>query len=63
MSCVDDYEAIRRRAEEIRAEQNLALTGTSASVVFTGVPTGGSSATISVYDLPPYTPTDIDYCY
>jgi hypothetical protein len=25
----DDYEAIRRRAEEIKAERNLALTGTT----------------------------------
>jgi hypothetical protein len=29
MSCVDDFEAIRRRAEEIKAEQNLALTGST----------------------------------
>jgi hypothetical protein len=25
----DDYEAIRRRAEEIKAERNLALTGSA----------------------------------
>jgi hypothetical protein len=25
----DDYEAIRRRAEEIKAERNLALTGST----------------------------------
>jgi hypothetical protein len=27
----DDYEAIRRRAEEIKAERNLALTGSTLS--------------------------------
>jgi hypothetical protein len=28
---VDDHEYIRRRAEEIKAERNLALTGTTLS--------------------------------
>lgn len=29
MSCVDDYEAIRRRQEEIKANESLARTGST----------------------------------
>lgn len=29
ISAIDDFEAIRRRAEEIAAERNLALTGST----------------------------------
>ena len=32
MSVTEDYEAIRRRLEELAAERNLALTGSSAPV-------------------------------
>ena len=56
----DEYEEIARRLKELEADKQLALTGSSAP--FIGVPSGGSSGTVtlSADQLPPYTPYDYD---